>query len=273
MIALVEGASRQKTPNEIALNILLAEPDDRVPRGHRDPAAVRRVLRRRAVRGRAGRAAGLPDPDHDRRAALGHRHRRHGPAGPAQRAGDVRTGRRGGRRREHAAARQDRHDHARQPAGGRVHPRRRRAPPTSSPTPRSCPASPTRRRRAGRSSCSPSASTACASGLAGELGQQFVPFTAQTRMSRRRPAGGRQIRKGAAVRGDEVGARQRRAPHRRGRRRSWTPSPPAAAPRWSSPSRVDGSGPGPRRRSTSRTSSRRACASASTRCGGWASAP
>ena len=33
MIALVEGSVRQKTPNEIALNILLAEPDHRVPAG------------------------------------------------------------------------------------------------------------------------------------------------------------------------------------------------------------------------------------------------
>ena len=39
MIALVEGASRQKTPNEIALNILLAEPDDRLPRRYRHAAA------------------------------------------------------------------------------------------------------------------------------------------------------------------------------------------------------------------------------------------
>ena len=39
MIALVEGASRQKTPNEIALNILLAVADDHLPARHGDPAA------------------------------------------------------------------------------------------------------------------------------------------------------------------------------------------------------------------------------------------
>ena len=64
-----------------------------------------------------GRAARLPDPDHHRRAALGDRHRRHGPAGALQRAGHVGPRGRGGGRRRHAAARQDRHDHLRQPPG------------------------------------------------------------------------------------------------------------------------------------------------------------
>ena len=49
MIALVEGADRQKTPNEIALNILLAGPDDHLPARRRDAAAVRDLLGRRAV--------------------------------------------------------------------------------------------------------------------------------------------------------------------------------------------------------------------------------
>ena len=51
MIALVEGAERRKTPNEIALNILLAGPDDHVRRGRRDAAAVR-DLRGHAARRR-----------------------------------------------------------------------------------------------------------------------------------------------------------------------------------------------------------------------------
>ena len=55
---------------------------------------------------------------------------------------------RGRRRRRRAAARQDRHDHARQPAGGRVHPGAGRRRATSSPTPRSSRRSPTRRPRA-----------------------------------------------------------------------------------------------------------------------------
>ena len=95
-------------------------PDDHLPARGRHAAAVRDLLGRAAVGVRARVAAGLPDPDDDRRAAVGDRHRRHGPAGAAQRAGDVGPRRRGGRRRPHAAARQDRHDHARQPAGDRV---------------------------------------------------------------------------------------------------------------------------------------------------------
>ena len=86
---------------------------------------TRRDHRRRRHRHRAGVAAGLPDPDHDRRAAVGDRHRRHGPAGAAQRAGDERPGGRGGRRRQHPAAGQDRHHHPGQPAGRRVPPGRR----------------------------------------------------------------------------------------------------------------------------------------------------
>ena len=43
MIALVEGAERRKTPNEIALGILLAGLTLDVPRRRRDAAAVRRV--------------------------------------------------------------------------------------------------------------------------------------------------------------------------------------------------------------------------------------
>ncbi len=77
-----------------------------------------RVLCRRQPAGAgAGRAVRHADPDHDRRAAVGYRHRRHGPAGAVQRAGDVRPRGRGGGRRRYAAARQDRHDHARQPPG------------------------------------------------------------------------------------------------------------------------------------------------------------
>ena len=53
MIALVEGAERQKTPNEIALNILIAGLDADLPARRRDAAAVRdlqRVVRRRGHR-------------------------------------------------------------------------------------------------------------------------------------------------------------------------------------------------------------------------------
>ena len=127
MIALVEGAERQKTPNEIALNILLAGPHDHLPARGRDAPAVRDLLAtpQQSIIVLVG-AAGVPDPDHHRRAAVGDRHRRHGPARAAQRAGHERPGRRSRRRLLDAAARQDRHDHPRQPPGRRVPPGPRR---------------------------------------------------------------------------------------------------------------------------------------------------
>ena len=100
MISLVEGAKRQKTPNEIALNILLAAftiiflgvcitllpyslySVQVAGQGHPDHHH------------RAGGAAGLPDPHHHRRAALGHRHCRDGPPDPAQRDCPFRAGHR-----------------------------------------------------------------------------------------------------------------------------------------------------------------------------------
>ena len=102
------------------------EPHDRLPAGDRHAAADRDLLGRQADRDRPGGPARVPDPDHDRRAAVGDRHRRDGPARAAQRAGDVGARRRGRRRRQHAAARQDRHDHPREPAGRRVPPGARR---------------------------------------------------------------------------------------------------------------------------------------------------
>ena len=100
--------------------------DDHLPARRGDAAAVRHLLRCGAVDHRARRLAGVPHPDHDRRAAVGDRHRRDGPDGAAQRAGDERPGRRSGRGRDHAVARQDRHDHVRLAPGRRVHPGARR---------------------------------------------------------------------------------------------------------------------------------------------------
>ena len=162
MIALVEGATRQKTPNEIALSHSALRPDHRLPAGRGHAAALRHVLQGSADGLRAGLAAGLPDSHHHRRAALGHRHRRHGPPGPVQRAGHERARRRGRRRREHPAAGQDRHHHPGQPPGHRVHSRagcerraagRRRAALLRSPT---------KLPKAARSSCWPRRSTTCA---------------------------------------------------------------------------------------------------------------
>ncbi len=45
MIAMVEGAQRRKTPNEIALTILLIAPDAGVPAGHRHHLAILGVER------------------------------------------------------------------------------------------------------------------------------------------------------------------------------------------------------------------------------------
>ena len=126
MIALVEGAERQKTPNEIALNILLAG------------MTIIFVFATATIPSFAAYAGGTISvvvlvalfvtliPDHDRRAPVRNRHRRHGSAGALQCARHVGPGGRGRRRRRHPAARQDRHHHARQSSGGRVQARLRR---------------------------------------------------------------------------------------------------------------------------------------------------
>ncbi len=95
MIALVEGAERQKTPNEIALSVLLAGLTlifliAVVTLTGSPPIPARRVG------AGAGRAARHADPDDHRRAAVGHRHRRHGPALQVQRDRHVGPRRRGG---------------------------------------------------------------------------------------------------------------------------------------------------------------------------------
>ncbi len=86
------------------------------PRGGGAPA-LRPLCRGHRFRGRLGVAAGVPHPDHHRGAAVRHRHRRHGPPGPAQRAGHERSSRGGGGRRADPVARQDRHHHLGQPDG------------------------------------------------------------------------------------------------------------------------------------------------------------
>ena len=199
MIALVEGAERRKTPNEIALNILLAG----LTLIFMIVVATLRPFGLFAgtddLGDDADQPAGRADPDDDRGAALGDRHRRHGPARAPQRAGAVGPRGRGLRRRRRAAARQDRHDHDRQPPrvgvradAGRIRGRagRGRAALRHSPT---------RPPRAARSWCSPS-STASASTTWRQLHAEFVPFTAQTRMSGV-DLDGQRLRKGA---GDAV---------------------------------------------------------------------
>ena len=197
MIQLVEGASRQKTPNEIALNILLAGLTIIFLLAVVTLAALRHLFRRAAKHIRAGLAAGLPDSHDHRRPALGHRHRRNGSHDSAQRPGHVRARGRSRGRRGRAAARQDRHDHARQSPGHAAlrRPRRRRT--KISPTPRNWRRSPTKRRK-GRSIV---VLVKQKYGLRGrELSPHnptFIPFTAQTRMSGV-DLDGQEIRKGAA---------------------------------------------------------------------------
>ncbi len=97
MITLVEGANRQKTPNEIALTILLAVLTIVFLPVVVTLQAFGHLLGCHRLGCHPGLAARLPHPDDHRRAAIGHRNRRHGPPGPAQRAGDERPGCRSGR--------------------------------------------------------------------------------------------------------------------------------------------------------------------------------
>ena len=131
MISLIEGAKRQKTPNEIALNILLI-----------GLTAVFIVVcaslwafsvysvkaggcRRPGHDHGARRPLRLPRPDNHRGTAQRDRHCRHGPADPAQCHHDIGPGYRGGGGRRCPPPRQDRDDHAWQPAGCRAETGRR----------------------------------------------------------------------------------------------------------------------------------------------------
>ena len=127
MIALVEGAKRQKTPNEIALSILLAGLTIIFLLAVRHAAALRHLLRTRrrpifvlvsllvclipTTIGGLLSAIGIAGMDRLVQYNV---------------LAMSRPRRRGRRRRQHAAARQDRHHHPRQSPGHGVHPRARR---------------------------------------------------------------------------------------------------------------------------------------------------
>ncbi len=189
MIAMVEGASRRKTPNEIALTILLAKFTliFLLACATLLPYSIYSVQAAGSgnpiTHHRAGRAAGVPDSHHHRCAAVGHRHRRHGPHDPRQRDRHFRPCGGGGGRRGRAAAGQDRHDHPGQPPGRGVPARRRAWTRASWPRPRSWPRWPTKRRKVAASWCWPRNASACASASWKRCRREFVPFTAQTRMS------------------------------------------------------------------------------------------
>ena len=99
MIALVEGAERQKTPNEIALNILIAGLTliFLLAVVTLQPYAAFSVIQAKmgvcSEHGGSGFFARLPDTDHHRRAAVGDRHRGDGSRHAAQCAGNERQGR------------------------------------------------------------------------------------------------------------------------------------------------------------------------------------
>ncbi len=264
MIALVEGAERQKTPNEIALTILLVG------------LTIIFLIAVGTIPMFASYAGGVvpivvlsallitPDPDDDRGAAVGDRHRGHGPPGAFQRARQIGPRGRGGGRHRRAAARQDRHDHHRRPpgervpsGGGRVPGRTRRGGAAGEP----------RRRNAG-GPLDRRAGTRQIRREDGALpdGAEIIPFTAQTRISGVK-FGATLIQKGAVdsiLRANPHRAKVPRRPTCAARpRRSRAP----AVRRWRSPRTASCSA-----RSTSRTSSRRAFASASASCARWASA-
>ena len=271
MIALVEGAKRQKTPNEIALDILLAAMTiifliacatllpfstysvDAAGQGNADHGYG------------AGRAAGLPDSDDDRRPALGDRHRRHGSHDPGQRDRHVGPGRGSRRRCRRAAARQDRHDHARQPPGRGVH----------SGTGVDLPGLADAAQLASLADETPEGRSIVVLakekyGLRGrnvhELHATFIPFSAQTRIS-------------GVESGRPADPQGRGGRHRGVRRRHGGVQLPRQvqravediAKKGGTPLVVAEGSQAARRRFISRTSSRAASRSASPSCGGWAS--
>ena len=187
MIGMVEGAKRQKTPNEIALTILLVALTivflvvtvTLLPFSMFSVGGGRRG--HGGVAHGAGRAAGVPDPDHHRRPAVGHRRGRHEPHDAGQRDRHLGPRGRGRGRRRRAAAGQDRHHHARQPPGRGLPAGAGRRAGASWPTPRCWPRWPTRRPKAAASSSWRGAQRR--GRPAAVEGAHFVPFTAQTRMS------------------------------------------------------------------------------------------
>ena len=196
MIALVEGAERQKTPNEIALNILLAgltiifllavvtlQPFA-IYSGSPQTVFVLVSLLVCLIPTTIGgllSAIGIAGMDrlvqHNVLAMSGR---------AVEAAGDVNTLLLDKTGTITLGNRQ----------AARIHSRARRHRSSNWPTPRSCLRWPTKRRKAARSSCSPKRSTACAAANWRRTKPQFIPFTAQTRMSGVN-LDGREIRKGA----------------------------------------------------------------------------
>ena len=126
MISMVEAAKRQKTPNEIALTILLVALTlvFLIVIVTLLPFSLFAVEVSKVgspiTDHRAGGAAGVPDPHHDWRSALGDRCGGHEPHDAGERDRHFRPRRGSGRRCRCAAPRQDRHDYAWQSPGDGV---------------------------------------------------------------------------------------------------------------------------------------------------------
>ena len=257
MIALVEGAPRQKTPNEIALNILLAaltiifllavvtlQPMAIYSGARAVPVIVLVALLVCLIPTTIGAllsAIGIAGMDRlVQRNVLAMSGR------AVEAAGDVytllldKTG---------TITLGNRQASDFVPVAGSVR--------ASWPTPPSCRRWPTRRRRVARSSCSPRSTTACATARGRAGPRPLRPVHRADPDVRRRPRRRRAIRKGAARRWSP-GCATTAAPCRSRSARSSTASPPPAAPRWSS-ERGPTAPRGCSASSTSRTSSSRAC--------------
>ena len=218
MIALVEGAIRQRTPNEIALTLVLAAFTLDFPDGHGDHLADgpecraiyvldERPYHKKSGYGRADACgtAGLFDP-HDHRRPFGrHRYCRHGPGAAGEHPRQKRQGGRSRRRRGYTAFGQDRHDyHGKSPCHA-VHSHRRLFAHASC----LCHCIGLERRMKPRkakasSLCITSSTTlwgrpvtAGSDGLLVPPNTRFISFSAQSRMSGVDLADGRRIRKGA----------------------------------------------------------------------------
>ena len=273
MIAMVEGAQRAPHAQRDRARDPARDDDAGVPARDRDAGAVLAVRGHELGRWlgghdhRAGRAARVPHSHDHRRPAVGHRHRGHGSDGARQRDRHVRPRGRSRRRRGRAAARQDRHDHARRSQCDGVPSRRRASTCASSRTRRNSPPWRTRPRRVVRSSCSPSSNSSCAAATCRARAHTFHKFSAQTRMSGV-DLDGRRIRKGAAdairkfvesAGGSWPAAVSETVDVDRAARRH-----AAGGCRWTRACSA---------RSSCATSSRAASASASRSCGRWASRP
>ena len=125
---MVEGAERQRTPNELALSILLAGLSIvfLVAVLTLQPFAIYSDAEQPVIVLIA--SVGGTHPDHDRRIALGDRHRWHGPTRPTKCARHEWARGRSRRRRVDPVARQDGHHHLRQPSSSRTDARPRRDP-------------------------------------------------------------------------------------------------------------------------------------------------